>query len=484
MINLERIVVDTDNQRKENKMTKENFILKSDFYKCNHHTMYDKDIKYIHSYLEARGGYSKDIVFYGLQMILKDHFDGVRVEQWMLDDADDIMFSAFGTREYFNREGWQRIIDVHGGKLPVKIDAIPEGTVLPVSNALVTVVNTDPELPWLTNWIETILLHVWHPTTVATTSYNFHLIGKKYANMAGEQLSPVFLNDFGFRGVSNVIGAGRGGSAHLLCSIGTDTIEGIMYAKKYYYADPMKETIGVSVKASEHNPTIQNGPSGEHAVIEKVIFDSPDDAIVSVVIDSFDDMATVDYLTKTIVDRILARKGKVVLRPDSGDPATKSFEILTRIWENVGGTINEQGYKVLDPHFGVIYGDGINLDSIEKILKTVVEFGKFAASNIVFGSGGGLLQACTRDTHRFAFKGSANFKGDRWVDVYKDPATDSGKRSKRGLLAVVFENGTYKTVRQEELGDRENILQTVFLNGDMVKEYTFAEIRKRVGVLN
>jgi nicotinamide phosphoribosyltransferase len=460
----------------------ENYILKSDAYKQTHWPMYDKTIRYIYSYLEARGGYSKDTVVFGLQMVLQDHFEGVKVQQWMIDDADNEMLEIFGTREYFNRAGWQRIVDVHGGKLPLEIKVVPEGTILPVSNAIITVVNTDPELPWLTNWAETLLLHVWHPITVATTSYNFNMIGKKYADMSGQALSPVLLNDFGYRGVSCDQSAGRGGAAHLTCSIGTDTLEGIRYAKRYYGANPKDGAIGVSVKASEHSVMTQKGREGEHTVIREAIENSPDDAIVSIVIDSYDDMATVNYLSVDLKEMILARKGKVVLRPDSGDPAAKAFEVLTRLWENVGGT-EVDGYKVLDPHYGVIYGDGINVDSVEKILKTVVEFGKFAASNIVFGSGGGLLQACTRDTHKFAFKCSANFRNGEWHDVYKDPVTDSGKRSKRGRLAVILEDGVYKTIRQDELGDRTDILETVFLNGDMVKKYTFKEIRQRIGLL-
>lgn len=464
-------------------METQNYILKSDFYKFTHHFMYDKNIKYIYSYLEARGGYSKDTVAFGLQMILKDHFEGVKVEQWMVDDADDFMLDVFGTREYFNRAGWQRIIDVHGGKLPLEIKALPEGTVAGVSNALVTVVNTDPELPWLTNWAETVLLHVWHPITVATTSYNFNLIGKRYAEICGETLSPVFLNDFGYRGVENEVGAGRGGCAHLVCSIGTDTAEGVQYAKRYYDAKSEDGAIGVSVAATEHSIMTSMGREGEYIVARNIIETAPKNAIVSIVIDSYDTMAMVDFLTIDMKNVILGRPGKVVLRPDSGDPAAMCFEVLNRIWKNVGGKVNENGYKVIDPHYGVIYGDGINIESVEKIMKTVVDYGKYAASNVVFGSGGGLLQACTRDTHKFAFKCAANYRNGQWEDVFKDPITDTGKRSKRGRLAVVKDGGVYKTIRLEELNGRTDELQTVFLNGDIVKKETFKDVRKRVGIL-
>ena len=468
----------------KNHITHYNYILLSDFYKYTHHKFEAPNVLKKFAYLEARGGYSFDTLFYGLQMVIKDHFEGVRVEQWMIDDADDYMFDVFGTREYFNRTGWQRIIDEFDGKLPIEIKAVSEGSIVPVSNILVSVENTVDGFAWLSNWAETVLLHVWHPTTTATTSLNYFRTMKKYADMCGVKVSPVGTNDFGFRGVENVVAAGRGGSGHLINFIGGDTSEAVIYAKRYYGFQFDGLPLGVSVGATEHSLQCSNGREGEFEVFERTINTVPDDAIVSLVIDSYDTNAAVEFLTTgKMKERILARKGKVVLRPDSGDPAIMCHQIAEKIWENVGGTISEAGYKVFDPNYGIIYGDGINLESLDKILKTVVGFDKFCASNFVFGSGGALLQKCDRDTHKFAFKCSAKLDENGWSDVFKDPITDSGKRSKRGRLALIHEDGHYKTIRLEELGDRENLLKTVFLNGDFVKKYTFNEVRKNAGTL-
>lgn len=468
----------------KNHITHDNFILMSDYYKYTHHLAESPNVLKKFSYLEARGGYSFDTLFYGLQMVIKDHFEGVRVEQWMIDDADDYMFGVFGTREYFNRTGWQRIIDDFGGKLPIEIKAVSEGSIVPVSNILVSVENTVDGFAWLSNWTETVLLHAWHSTTVATTSLNYYRVMKKYADMCSVKVSPVGTNDFGMRGVENLVGAGRSGSAHLINFIGTDNSEGVVYAKRYYGFEFDGSPLGVSVFATEHSVSTVDGRGGEYKFFRKCIENLPEGMIISLVIDSYDTMAAVEFLTTgEMKDYILSRNIKVVLRPDSGDPAIMCHQIAEKIWENVGGTISEAGYKAFDPHYGIIYGDGINLESLDKILKTVVSFDKFCASNFVFGSGGALLQKCDRDTHKFAFKCSAKLDENGWSDVFKDPITDSGKRSKRGRLALIHEDGHYKTIRLEELGDRENLLKTVFLNGDFVKKYTFNEVRKNAGTL-
>lgn len=461
---------------------KDNFILFADYYKATHHLMESAGIVKKYAYLEARGGYSSDTLFNGLQPILMDYFEGVRIEQWMIDDADDHYFEVFGTREYFNRAGWQRIIDEFGGKLPIEIKAVAEGSIVPVSNILISVENTVDGMSWLANWAETLLLHVWYPITVGTTSLNYYRIGKKYADMSGCQMSPVFLNDFGYRGTTSQQSAGRAGAAHLICSIGTDTGAGVLHVKKYYGFSG--SALGVSVKASEHSVSTCRGEEGEHDIIRNIIETTPENMIISLVIDSYDAYKCAEFITTgEMKDKILSRSGKIVLRPDSGDPACMCHAIADIIWKNVGGTINELGYKVFDPHYGIIYGDGINLESIDKILKTVVEYDKYAASNFVFGSGGALLQKCDRDTHKFAFKCSAKLDETGWSDVYKDPITDSGKRSKRGRLALIKEDGEYKTIRLEELGGRENLLKTIFFNGNIIKKFTFDELRSNAGVL-
>ncbi len=449
----------------------ENIALLTDAYKQTHWIQYPKGTKHVYSYLESRGGKFNETLFYGLQIILKKYLEGCVITQEKIDYSDEFCQKVFG-QNYFNRDGWEYILDTYNGKLPVEIKAIPEGLVIPNKNALVTVVNTDPEVPFITNFLETLLVQVWYPITVATMSYHIKQLIQEYAFMAGETVSPFHLNDFGFRGASSVASAGIGGSAHLVNFQGTDTLEGIRYAIEYYNAD----VCGFSVMAAEHSTVTSYGRDFERVAYKTIIDKCPTGGVVSIVSDSYDIMNAVENIYgKDLKDYILSRDFKLVVRPDSGDPVEVSSKVINTIYEKFGGTINNIGYKILNPKIGVIYGDGINYDSIKKILDRVVISEKFAPSNIIFGMGGGLLQQVNRDTQMMAFKCSAIKIGDRWIDVYKDPITDSTKKSKRGRLKVIFNNGEYKTT-QYDGNDENNILQTVFYNGDIIKEYTFDEI--------
>lgn len=462
----------------KNFVTLDNNILMTDFYKCTHWLQYPSDTEIVHSYMTARGGYSDKVSYIGLQMVIADHFEGIRIEQWMIDDAKAFILNVGGFEEYFNAKGWQRIVDVHGGKLPLRIKGLPEGSVVPCQTPLFTIENIDPELPWLTNWAETVLMHVWHPITVSTTAMNFTKAGEPYAEMCGEIIFPFFLNDFGYRGVENKVAAGRGGAGALIWSAGTDNLEGIVYAARYYGASFEKGLIGASVFATEHSTTTIYGRENEHAALEHFIDTAPDAAIVSLVSDSYNIYEAVKFLV-SIKDKIIARKGKVVVRPDSGEPHIISHEVLKILWEGFGGTINEKGYKILDPHVGMIYGDGINVHTYTKILETCVRHGKYAISNIVFGMGGGLLQECTRDTHKFAIKCCAARRDGKWIPVTKDPITDPGKASANGRQAVYKKNGKYITVKLEDLpADEVDLLEVIFENGDFVKTFTWDEIKE------
>lgn len=368
---------------------------------------------------------------------------------------------------------------MHGGKLPIRIRSLPEGLEVPVKIPLMTFENTDYELPWLTNWCETIGLHVWYTISVATTSMNFNRAAKPYLDLTGETLPLFFLNDFGTRGCSSQQTAGRGGCSHLLHGAGTDTQVGIVYAARYYGADIRKQLVGASVFATEHSTTTIYGRENEHAALKHFIMNAPDGAIVSLVADSYNIYEAVRFLG-SIKDIILARKGKVVVRPDSGTPNIISHEIMCLLWDLFGGTVNENGYKVLDPHIGMIYGDGINVHTYTKILESCVKYGKFAVNNICFGMGGGLLQDVNRDTHKFAIKCCAALMDDGvWYDVMKDPITDPGKVSKLGRQAVYRNDaGKLVSVHENELPEgKENLLQVIFENGEFVKVHTWDEVK-------
>ena len=450
-----------------------NFILYSDAYKHSHWRQYPKGTTHIYSYFESRGGKFDSTVFYGLQILLKKYFEGVVIEQWMIEEADEFCKKMFGF-DYFNRKGWQRIVDVHGGRLPIRIKAVPEGTAVPLHNVLMSVENTDPEIPFITNFVETALVQVWYAITVCTNSYNIKKVIGEYAKKAGEQVSPFHLNDFGFRGVSSRESAGIGGSAHLVNFMGTDTLEGIKYAMDYYGAD----VCGYSVMAAEHSTVTAYTKEGELNAYTSFLENFPDEALLSIVCDSYDTMNAVDNLFgKVLKDKILARKGKLVVRPDSGYPPQISVDVLRSLWNSFGGTVNDQGYKVLDPHVGVIYGDGIDIESIDRILFNVVDLNGFAPSNIVFGCGSALLQQVNRDTQQFAFKCSAAQINGKWVDIWKDPVTDAGKASKRGRQILLKEDAGYRT-SNNPWESPQDVMQVVFENGIIRKEYTFDEVRK------
>lgn len=453
-------------------MTKKNLILATDAYKHTHWKQYPLHTERVYSYLESRGGRFDETLFFGLQYYLREYLAGVVVEPWMVDEAEAFCRKLFGA-DYFNRAGWDTIVREHNGRLPLRIKAVPEGSVVPVRNVLATVENTDERVPFLTNFIETLLMKVWYPTTVATLSWQIKQRLGQYATLTGAEWNPFFLNDFGFRGVSSTESAGIGGMAHLVNFLGTDTLAGIEYASRYYDSD----VCGFSVMAAEHSTVTAWGRDHELDAYRHFIDQFPS-GLMSVVADSFDIYHAVDQLFGVeLKDKILARDGKFVVRPDSGDPPTMSVAVLQRLWQRFGGTVNAQGYKVLHPKIGVIYGDGIDYDSIGDILAAVSGAG-FSVDNIVFGMGGALLQKLDRDTHKFAFKASAVKVAGAWRDVYKDPITDPGKSSKRGRLKLVHDPwGSYETVAEDDL--RPDELVTVFENGEILRDYSFDEVRVR-----
>lgn len=451
--------------------------LMTDAYKQTHHIQYPAHTEHIYSYLESRGGVFDYTVFYGLQIYLERYLKGVVVTSEDIEYSKQVCQKVFG-QPYFNEAGWKYIVEEHGGLLPVEIKAAPEGSVIPNRNVLVTIENTDPACPWLTNFLEPLLLKVWFPCTVATQSREIKKMIAAYAALAGEHVSPFHLNDFGYRGVSSEESAGIGGSAHLVNFLGTDNIPGIRYAMNYYNTD----VCGFSVMAAEHSTVTAYGKDNELTAYANIISRTPDESTVSVVCDSYDAINAVDKLFSVCLKRqIMSRKGKVVIRPDSGDPVQMSRKVLDILYNRFGGTVNDKGYKVLDPHVGVIYGDYISLEMIDRILKEVVINQKFAPSNIIFGMGGRLLQGVNRDTLGMSFKCSSAKIDGEWRDVYKEPKTDAFKISKRGKLRLSRNISCSFETFPKDSGTQDELV-TVFKDGKIKKLWTFDEVRKRAEI--
>lgn len=465
--------------------TQENLVMLADAYKYSHSKLYYPGTTKIYSYLESRGGLFDRTVFFGLQYFLKHYLEGEVITKEKVDEAELAMAEVFGRTDVFERERFDYIIEKHGGRLPIRIKAVAEGSVVPVNNALMTIENTDPECFWVTNFIETLLMQVWYPSTIASLSMHIRKIVESYfdetASAQATDGIDFILNDFGFRGASSIESAGLGGAAHLLSFYGSDNIMAAQLLRKFYDARKMYAS---SVPATEHSVCTLLGEEGEIEVFKHVLKTFPT-GIVSCVSDSFNIFrACSDYWGTELKEMVLARDGVLVIRPDSGDPVMTLLKVFEILMDKFGYTINEKGYKVLPPQVRVLQGDGINLDSIRMIYGSLKVNG-ISAENLVLGMGGALLQKVDRDTQRFAFKCSYAELNGRGTNIQKHPVeldrhgtlTTSFKISKAGRLKLVLDNGDYKTVKEDEKPELDNQLTTVFENGSVLKTYSYEEIR-------
>lgn len=454
-----------------------NPILNTDSYKTSHFLQYPPGTERVFSYVESRGGDYPSTVFFGLQAILKAEFQ-TPVTRAGIDEAEELL-GAHGMP--FNRTGWERIVDVHGGFLPLEVRAVAEGSVVPVHQPLMTVVNTDPALPWVTSYAETALLRVWYPITVATISYHVRQIIKAALERTADDPMgelPFKLHDFGARGVSSEQSAALGGLAHLVSFQGSDTLSAIVGARRWYH-EPMA---GFSIPAAEHSTITSWGREHEVDAYANMVaaFGKPG-GIYAVVSDSYDLYAAIEHLWgEALKQQVIDSGATLVVRPDSGDPVTVVAKTIALLAERFGTSVNSKGFKVLNT-VRVIQGDGVNPVSIAAILERITADG-FSASNIAFGMGGALLQQLNRDTQKFAYKTSAARVGGVWRDVFKDPATDTGKRSKKGLLGLARDEAGWKTVavdgeRFAPLEGGENLLVPVFRDGRLLRDVSLAEVR-------
>jgi len=451
-----------------------NILLLTDSYKVSHAHQYPKDTEVVYSYFESRGGDFPEVTFFGLQYFIQEYLEGEVVTLERIEQAQKILKAHFGPGFKFPLSRWLYILHEHDGKLPVKIKAVKEGTAVPTHNVMLTIENTDPKCWWLTNYLETLLVQVWYPSTVASNSKACRDIILKYLEKTGDpSLIDFKLHDFGYRGSTSVESAAIGGCAHLVSFLGTDTLAATIMAHNHYDC----KMAGFSIPASEHSTITSWGRENEVDAFKNML-DLYPTGLVACVSDSFDIYKACSELWgKELRDQILNRDGTLVVRPDSGDPVTVLLKCLELLGNAFGYTTNEKGYKVLDPHVRIIQGDGIDREAIEDILDAL-EYHGWSADNLAFGSGGGLLQRFDRDTSKYAFKCSWIQVNGEGRDVYKDPVTSKGKKSKPGRLTLLFDPYRgYFTAPEAAGGKGFDCLETVFEDGVLLRTQSLDEIR-------
>jgi nicotinamide phosphoribosyltransferase len=450
----------------------------SDSYKLSHGGMYPLNTDTVYSYYEGRlGAKFPKTLMWSLQYLIIENLVGKVVDQEMIDRADMVTSKHIGTGA-FNKEGWKYILDEYDGKLPVSIKSVPEGSIIPINNVMFTVENTDPKCFWLTNYLESLLSHVWYGSAVATLSMTIKEMMTEFLVDTSEnpyQDILFMLHDFGYRSSTSDESAAVAGAGHTLNYLGTDTVLALDMIMDYYDGD----VSAFSVFATEHSIMTAKGKEGEFDVVQSLL-DNPkyDNGILSMVIDSYNYRNFIRVAGTRFKYDILNRKNKFVFRPDSGEPVSTTLEILDLVGSYFGVTKNSKGYKILNPKVGVLWGDGIDIEGIRDILYAMKGAG-WAASNLVFGMGGALHQQVQRDTQRNAFKSSYQVENGVGKNISKDPL-DKSKASKKGRLALVYRDGKYQTLQECTGPVEDDLLVEVFRNGELLVKYTYDEVKENM----
>lgn len=482
-------------------------LLLKDGYKVGHKFQYPEGTTLVYSNLTPRKSRNEDIgeiVFFGLQYFIKEYLQNQFNEDFFNRPKDEVL-KAYQRRidHYLGKDSitYQHIADLHDlGYLPLEIKALPEGTLVPMRVPVFTIRNTHPAFFWLTNMLETLLSAIlWKPCTSATTAYQYLKCFHRYAHetVGGDTtFIPWQGHDFSFRGMSGIEDAVMSGAGHLLSFSGTDTIPAIDMLEQYYRADCTQELIGGSVAATEHSVMCMGTQQDEIGTFQRLINEVYPTGIVSIVSDTWDFWQVITEFLPLMKADILARDGKVVIRPDSGDPVkiivgdpgapegSPAFKgAIECMWETFGGSITEKGFKLLDPHIGLIYGDSITLERQEAILSGLKNKG-FASYNVVLGIGSYTYEYVTRDTFGFAMKATYGEVNGAGRAIFKDPKTDDGtKKSAKGLMQVYRDPQTGRLSLKDECTweeEAEGELRTVFKDGELLVEWSLQQIRERV----
>lgn len=477
-------------------------MLLCDFYKVSHREQYPEKTQTVYSTWTPRASRLKNIdkvVAFGFQSFIKKYLIEFfntnffnRPKDEVVAEYKRMLKATLGVAE----PPTKHIEELHDlGHLPLLIKALPEGTLVPLRVPMMTIQNTDPRFFWLTNYIETLAsCELWQPSTSATLAYNYRKLLNKYAlETVGSTDGVQFQgHDFSMRGMSSLESACLSGAGHLLSFVGTDTIPAIGFAETYYGADVDKELVGTSIPATEHSVMCAYGED-ERVSYSRLIREVYPKGFVSIVSDTWDFWGVLTKIVKPLKADIMARDGRVVIRPDSGDPVkivcgdpNGKTEVERKgavevLWDIFGGTTTSRGFKLLDSHIGLIYGDAITLERAEAICEGLKVKG-FASTNCVYGIGSYTYQHNTRDTFGFALKSTlCVINGDEKM-IFKAPATDDGtKNSQRGRVAVFREEGVLKYKDGLLLGTKvDDLLTSVFCDGKLLIDQTFAEIRNRL----
>lgn len=489
-------------------------IMATDGYKIDHRRQYPKGTEYVYSNWTARGSRIKDIndvTFVGLQYAIKKRLME-DFEAFFAADVDEVCAEYQAMLDAYlgpNDIGTEHIRALHNlGYIPLEFKALPEGTRVPLRVPMLTVENTHPDFFWLTNYFETILsAELWMPMTSATTASAIRELLNEWAIKTTGGIEGVGFqgHDFSMRGMSGLDAAIASGIGHLVAFTGTETVPVLNAIAEYY---PHTGFLAGTVPATEHSVMCAGGQEDEMETFQRLL-DLYPTQILSVVSDTWDYWNVLTNILPSLKEQILARGangGKLVVRPDSGDPAdiicgTRDYDCTTNeekgsiqlLWDEFGGTVNEQGYKVLNPAVGLIYGDSMNFGRIKNICERLEAKG-FASTNVVFGIGSFNYQYQTRDTFGFAMKATNVVIEGEEKAIFKDPKTDSGlKKSLKGRIAVVRDpwknnelvayDDSVASARDVEISRDSNLLKTVWKDGKFVKEYSFDEVRANTGLV-
>lgn len=474
-------------------------LMETDAYKLDHRRQYEPGTEVVYSNLTARGSRIPGVdwtVFFGLQAYIRD-----LVDRWQrVFDADvDEVCRAYEERVTDivgpNEIGSEHIRELHAyGRLPLRFRALPEGSVTPIGIPYLTVENTDPRFFWLTNYIETDMsAALWQPITSATTAwYNRRLLDQR-AQESGVDTAAVDWqgHDFSARGMAGMAAAAASGAAHLLSFTGTDSLSALAWIDDFYPGSPEGTIIGGSVPATEHSVMTSGGRDGELGTFERLL-DLYPAGIVSVVSDSFDLWQVLTEFLPALREKIMARDGTLVIRPDSGDPelilcgdpsapagSLQRKGVVNLLAETFGTTMNDEGFRELDSHIGVIYGDSITHQRADAITANLMEQG-YVSTTPVFGFGSYTYQYCTRDTFSLAMKATWVQVNGQGRDIFKDPITGAGKRSAKGRLAVLGGMDGSMVLVQQATADQEwaSRLRAVFEDGEFTgAQPSFADVR-------